>query len=217
MKGTVSPELGLSCIGNWSQIMKLKYGLWVLSLLLGVQSAQTLAEQKVELATFGGGCFWCMEPPYDKLDGVLKTVSGFSGGHVKSPSYKQVVRGNTGHTEVVQVSFDPSKISYEELLAVFWRNIDPFDGGGQFCDRGHAYRPVIFAHGEQQKKAAQASKDALGLDGNKTAIELFSNFYAAEEYHQDYYLKNSVRYKYYRYRCGRDQRLDEVWDNSAIN
>lgn len=197
--------------------MKLKYGLWVLSLLAGLHAAMVQAEEKVAVATFGGGCFWCMEPPYDQLDGVLKTVSGFSGGHVKNPSYKQVVRGNTGHTEVVQVSFDPSKISYEELLAVFWRNIDPFDAGGQFCDRGYAYRPVIFAHGEAQQKAAQASKDALALQGNKTSIESFSNFYAAEDYHQDYYLKNPVRYKYYRYRCGRDQRLDEVWESNESN
>jgi len=180
-------------------------------LTIPLQAQERVAE--IALATFGGGCFWCMEPPFDQLDGVIKTESGYSGGHVKNPTYKQVVRGNTGHVEVVQVSYDPSVISYQELLAVYWRNVDPYDVGGQFCDRGYSYRPVIFAHNDQQQKAAQLSKKQLQLTGNKTPVEDFSVFYPAEGYHQDYYQKNPVRYKYYRYRCGRDQRLSDVWDS----
>jgi len=187
-------------------------GLCLTLLTIPLQAQEKAAE--MALATFGGGCFWCMEPPFDKLDGVIKTESGYSGGHVKNPTYKQVVRGNTGHVEVVQVSYDASVISYQELLAVYWRNVDPYDGGGQFCDRGHSYRPVIFVHNDQQQKAALLSKKQLQLTENKTPVEDFSVFYPAEGYHQDYYQKNPVRYKYYRYRCGRDQRLSDVWDNS---
>lgn len=164
------------------------------------------------IATFGGGCFWCMEPPFDKLDGVVSTVSGFSGGHVANPSYKQVVRGNTGHTEVVQITYDPSKISYQELLQVYWKNVDPLDKGGQFCDRGWSYRPVIFAHNEEQQKLAEASRSELDVNGTiAVPVESYTSFYAAEDYHQDYYLKNPVRYKFYRYNCGRDKRLQQVW------
>ncbi|MGH1370668.1 MAG: peptide-methionine (S)-S-oxide reductase MsrA [Cellvibrionaceae bacterium] len=191
-----------------------------LGLSLGALTAQVHGEEKgktISVATFGGGCFWCMEPPFDKLEGVLKTESGYSGGHVKNPTYKQVVRGNTGHVEVVQVSYDAKVISYQELLAVFWRNIDPYDNGGQFCDRGYSYRPVIFAHDDAQIEAANLSKEALNLDGNKTPVEAFKNFYSAEKYHQDYYQKNPVRYKYYRYSCGRDQRLSDVWDKIDNN
>lgn len=167
------------------------------------------------LATFGGGCFWCMEGPFDKLDGVLSTTSGFSGGHVANPSYKQVVRGRTGHTEVVQVAYDPAKISYEQLLSVYWKNVDPFDKGGQFCDRGWTYRPVIFAHDEAQQQAAEKSRAELKLSGTiAVAVEGYKGFYAAEDYHQDYYQKNPVRYKFYRYNCGRDQRLQQVWGDS---
>lgn len=185
---------------------------WCFAVLMTPLQAQENVSE-VALATFGGGCFWCMEPPFDQLHGVIKTESGYSGGHVKNPTYKQVVRGNTGHVEVVQVSYDPSIISYQELLAVYWRNVDPYDSGGQFCDRGHSYRPVIFTHNQQQQKIAQLSKQQLQLASNKTPIEDFSVFYSAEDYHQDYYQKNPVRYKYYRYRCGRDQRLSEVWDS----
>lgn len=196
-----------------------QYGVWVI-LCFSLLAGQVYAEKTTKdlaLATFGGGCFWCMEPPFDKLEGVLKTESGYSGGHVKNPTYKQVVRGNTGHVEVVQVSYDPNVISYDELLAVFWRNVDPFDDGGQFCDRGYSYRPVVFAHDEAQTTAAKLSKSALNLKGNKTPVEAFKNFYSAEKYHQDYYQKNPVRYKYYRFRCGRDQRLTDVWDNTDNN
>ncbi len=169
--------------------------------------------------TFAGGCFWCMEPPYDELDGVIETISGFSGGHVSNPSYEQVVRGGTGHLEVVQVIFDPKIVSYEELLHVFWRNIDPFQADGQFCDRGSIYRSVIFAHDDDQRSAALASREdiaALELEDRPidTRIKDFEAFYPAEEYHQGYYRKNPVRYRYYRWRCGRDARLEELWSEN---
>jgi len=170
------------------------------------------------VATFAGGCFWCMEPPYDKLDGVKSTISGYMGGHVENPTYKQVTRGNTGHAEVVQVTYDPDVVSYETLLEVYWRNVDPFDGGGQFCDRGDSYRPEIFVHDEAQALAARQSKEDVAARFDRPiAVDVTEApaFYPAEDYHQDYYEKNPVRYKYYRWNCGRDQRLEEVWGDEA--
>jgi peptide-methionine (S)-S-oxide reductase len=171
-------------------------------------------------ATFAGGCFWCMEPPYDRLDGVIETISGFSGGHVENPTYEQVVRGGTGHLEVVQVIFDPAVVDYATLLHVFWRNIDPYQADGQFCDRGEIYRSAIFVHDEDQRQLAQASLAELAAAGPEdgpidTRILSFEAFYPAEEYHQGYYLKNPVRYRYYRWRCGRDQRLETLWGDQA--
>lgn len=168
-----------------------------------------------DIATFAGGCFWCMEPPYDKVDGVISTTSGYAGGHVKNPSYKQVTGGKTGHYETVQIEYDPDKVEYAELLEIYWRNIDPFDDGGQFCDRGPQYRAAIFAENERQADLARRSKQRLQEKiGNDrrivTEVLPAETFYPAEEYHQDYYKKNSLRYKLYRYSCGRDQRLDEV-------
>jgi peptide-methionine (S)-S-oxide reductase len=168
-------------------------------------------------ATFAGGCFWCMEPPYDKLDGVISTTSGYAGGHTENPTYRQVSAGVTGHAEVVQIIYDPERISYGELLDVFWRNVDPLDSGGQFCDRGDQYRTAIFYHDEQQKRLAEQSKAALDRSGSLTRsivteiVPLNDDFYAAEEYHQDYYIKNPLRYKYYRTACGRDRRLEQLW------
>jgi peptide-methionine (S)-S-oxide reductase len=169
-------------------------------------------------ATFAGGCFWCMEPPYDKLEGVISTTSGYAGGHVDKPTYKQVSAGVTGHLEVVQVVYDPDKIGYGELLDVFWRNVDPLDSGGQFCDRGDQYRTAIFFHDEGQKRLAEQSKAALEGSGQLSRpivteiLPLNGNFYAAEDYHQDYYMKNPLRYKYYRTACGRDRRLEQLWE-----
>jgi len=170
-----------------------------------------------EKATFAGGCFWCMEPPYDRLDGVISTTSGYAGGHVENPTYKQVSAGVTGHYEVVQVVYDPERISYQELLDVFWRNVDPVDSGGQFCDRGDQYRTAVFYHNERQKRLAERSKAALERSGRLPSqiateiVALNGNFYPAEEYHQDYYIKNPLRYKYYRTACGRDRRLGQLW------
>ena len=176
--------------------------------------------QGLQVATFGGGCFWCMEPPFDKLNGVVSTTSGYIGGSVSNPTYEQVSAGGTGHAEVVQVAYDPSKISYTKLLEVFWRNIDPLTPNRQFCDAGSQYRSAIFYHGDDQRRAAEASKRALEQSGRfkrpiVTQIVAASTFYAAEKYHQDYYLKNPVRYRFYRGRCGRDDRLKEVWGKQS--
>ena len=175
---------------------------------------------KTAVATFAGGCFWCMEPPYDKVPGVISTTSGYMGGKKRYPTYEEVSAGFTGHTEVVQVAYDPSKVSYEQLLEVFWRNIDPTVKDKQFCDEGSQYRTAIFVHDDAQLKAAEASK--AGLDRTKpfkdpivTPIQLAGEFWAAEDYHQDYYIKNPVRYSYYRTGCGRDARLKQLWGAAA--
>jgi peptide-methionine (S)-S-oxide reductase len=186
--------------------------------LVAAVSMALEAAQKDELAraTFAGGCFWCMEPPFDKLVGVVSTTSGYAGGHVERPTYEQVAGGGTGHAEVVQIVYDPARISYERLLEVFWVNVDPLDGGGQFCDRGDQYRTGIFYHSEDQKRLAEASKRKVEQRLGRsvaTAITPVGTFYKAEEYHQDYYEKNPVRYNFYRWNCGRDNRLEEVWGN----
>jgi peptide-methionine (S)-S-oxide reductase len=171
------------------------------------------------LATFAGGCFWCMEPPFDKLDGVVSTTSGYIGGHLDNPSYKQVSAGGTGHAEAVQIAYDPAKISYLKLLEVFWRNVDPLTPDRQFCDGGDQYRTAIFYHDDEQHRLAATSKRELKSSGQfdmpiVTEINPAATFYAAEDYHQDYYKKNPLRYTYYRYACARDQRLDELWGES---
>jgi peptide-methionine (S)-S-oxide reductase len=168
------------------------------------------------VATFAGGCFWCMEPPFDKLEGVISTTSGYTGGAKRNPTYREVSSGGTGHTEAVQVVYDPAKVSYEKLLQVFWVNVDPTDAGGQFCDRGSQYRTGIFVHDATQRKLAEASKAALEKskpfkEPVVTEIVPAGEFWAAEDYHQDYYKKNPLRYKYYRNGCGRDQRLQALW------
>jgi peptide-methionine (S)-S-oxide reductase len=175
--------------------------------------------QPYEKATFAGGCFWCMEPPFDKLDGVVSTTSGYIGGRTRNPTYEEVSAGGTGHAEAVQVVYDPARISYEQLLQVFWRNIDPTVRNRQFCDVGSQYRTAIFSHDAGQRRLAEASKAAL--ERNKpfsdpvlTEIAAAGEFYPAEEYHQDFYLKNPVRYKFYRTTCGRDSRLKELWGGS---
>lgn len=165
-------------------------------------------------AVFAGGCFWCMEPPFDRLPGVIATTSGFSGGTVANPTYRQVTAGGTGHLEVVEVRYDPARISYSQLLEVYWRQIDPFDGGGQFCDRGESYRPAIFAATPQERAAAEASADALAARFGRplaVTVEAAAPFWPAEAYHQDYYLENPARYRFYRSACGRDARLQAIW------
>jgi len=172
------------------------------------------------VATFAGGCFWCMEPPFDELDGVVATISGYTGGTLADPDYEQVSAGGTGHAEAVRVLYDPERVSYARLLEVFWRNIDPLTANRQFCDAGEQYRSAIFVHDDAQARAAEASRDALAKSGRLagrivTEIVPASAFYPAEDYHQDYYRKNPVRYKFYRYNCGRDERLRELWGNAA--
>ncbi|MDA2917106.1 peptide-methionine (S)-S-oxide reductase MsrA [Nitrospinae bacterium AH_259_B05_G02_I21] len=168
------------------------------------------------VATFAGGCFWCVESDFDKVPGVVRTISGYTGGLFKNPTYKQVSAGGTGHREAVQIFYDSKKVSYEKLLDIFWRSVDPTDAGGQFCDRGRSYETAIFANSPAQKRLAEASKQKLKKSGVLkmpivTPIETAGAFYPAEDYHQDYYKKNPLRYKYYRYGCGRDARIREVW------
>ena len=171
-------------------------------------------------ATFAGGCFWCMEPPYDELEGVTSTISGYTGGTKKNPTYEQVSAGTTGHTEAVEITYDPKKISYEKLLDVFWRNIDPTQRDGQFCDHGTQYRSEIFYHDDTQRKLAEESKAQLTkskpFKGEiVTDVTRAGEFYRAEDYHQDFYVRNPVRYKFYRSGCGRDARLKAVWGKLA--
>ncbi len=171
-------------------------------------------DKKYEKATFAGGCFWCIEPPFDKLDGVIETIAGYTGGTVKNPTYEQVSTGSTGHAEAVEIIYDPEVVSYEKLLDVFWLNIDPTDSGGQFADRGSQYRPEIFYHSEAQRKAAEASKKKLDESGKFSnpvvvAITEATEFYPAEEYHQGYYKKNELRYKMYKYGSGRQSFIDK--------
>ncbi len=189
----------------------------LLAMLLSASPTLASAADHHASAVFAGGCFWCMEPPYDELDGVLSTTSGFIGGHVADPSYEQVVRGGTGHVEAVKVVYDPEVVDYATLLEVFWRNVDPLDDGGQFCDRGEAYLTGIFVSNESERELAEASKQALDASGRfeqaiVTPIRERNTFYPAEEYHQNYYQKNPIRYRLYRFNCRRDQRLAELWD-----
>ena len=176
--------------------------------------APTLGSAQTAKATFAGGCFWCMEPPFDELAGVISTTSGYIAGKTKNPTYEQVSTGSTGHTEALQVAYDPKKITYEKLLEVFWRNIDPLAANGQFCDLGSQYRSGIFYHDGNQKSAAEKSKKSIQTRFKQpvaTEITGATVFYPAEDYHQDYYKKNPVRYKLYSHGCGRAQRLEEVW------
>jgi peptide-methionine (S)-S-oxide reductase len=170
-----------------------------------------------ETATFAGGCFWCMEGPFDSLPGVISVTSGYTGGPVRNPSYEQVSSGGTGHRESVEIIFDPTKITYARLLDVFWHNIDPLDNGGQFCDKGPQYRSAIFYHDDTQQKLAEESKTAVEKKLGRVATDILpaSNFWQAEEYHQHYYKKNPIRYHFYRFNCGRDQRLKAVWGSAA--
>ena len=185
-------------------------------LILMALAAFPAFAQKTEKATFAAGCFWCTEEAFEKVPGVVSAVSGYTGGTVKGPSYEQVSSGRTGHTEAVEVTFDPAKVSYEKLLDVFWLNHDPTVNNRQFCDSGSQYRPAIFVHNEEQKKLAEASK--AKWEKNKpfkqpilTPIVPAGEFWPAEDYHQDYYKKNPVRYKFYVTGCGRYARLDELW------
>ena len=176
------------------------------------------------VATFGAGCFWCTESDFDKVPGVIATISGFMGGTVANPSYDMVVSGKTGHAEVVQVTYDPGKVSYKQLLETYWKNVDPFDANGQFCDKGSQYRPVIFAHDAEQKSLADASKSdkAKELAARfkfpvAVSVEDAKTFTAADEYHQDFYKKNAGHYGRYRVGCGRDARLKQIWGAPVTN
>lgn len=201
---------------------KLRFFLVIACLLLSPQlinHAQAQVQQNrdhFKKATFAGGCFWCMEADFEKIDGVIQAISGFSGGHQANPTYKQVSTGGTGHTEVVQISYDARKVSFQKLLDIYWHNTDPTKSDRQFCDTGRQYRPVIFTHDDTQQLLAEQSMARLMQskpfkDPIVTEIVPLGKFYPAEEYHQDYYKKNPLRYKYYRHSCGRDKRLKELW------
>lgn len=192
--------------------------LTIVALLAGwamtAAAAESAPGSRTAKATFAGGCFWCMEPPFDELPGVIATVSGYTGGTHKQPTYQEVSAGDTGHVEALEVTYDPAKVSYEQLLEVFWRNIDPLDHGGQFCDRGQPYQTAVFYHDAEQRRLAEASKAKIQQRLGRavvTPLHAAAVFHAAEDYHQNYYQRNPVRYKYYRYRCGRDQRLEQLW------
>jgi peptide-methionine (S)-S-oxide reductase len=180
------------------------------------QSMQPANDAGSKTAIFAGGCFWCMEHPFDEIDGVVSVTSGYSGGSKQKPTYEEVSAGTTGHAEAVQVVYDPGKVSYQKLVDVFWHNIDPLTANAQFCDHGTQYRSAIFYLDDEQKRIAEASKEALAKSGRfdkpiVTQIVAASTFWPAEDYHQHYYKTNPVRYKFYRYNCGRDQRLEQLW------
>jgi peptide-methionine (S)-S-oxide reductase len=185
---------------------------------LTVCAAPVSGAAEPETAVFAGGCFWCVEADFDKAPGVLETVSGYTGGSVENPTYEQVSHGGTGHFEAVEVTYDPDRVSFGELVDIFWRTVDPTDAGGQFCDRGDSYRTAVFVADAAQREAAEASKTeaqaALG-QAIVTPILEADAFWPAEDYHQGYYEKNPLRYKYYRWNCGRDQRIEELWGGEA--
>ena len=189
-------------------------------LLIGAWNLQSTskaaAEATIGKAYFAGGCFWCMEEAFEKVEGVLSATSGYMGGTVANPSYEDVSSGRTGHAESVEVVYDPAKVSYQKLLEAFWRNVDPITPNAQFCDHGSQYRSAIFYQTDEEKRASDTSKQAIEQSKRftepiVTQIVMASHFYSAEEYHQDFYKKNPVRYKFYKYSCGRAQRLEELW------
>ena len=190
------------------------FGLPVWLSLLANAIAQQNESPKPATATFAGGCFWCVEADFDKVGGVISTTSGYTGGRTPNPTYEEVSRGGAGHAEAVEIVYDPAKVSYEKLLDVFWHNVDPLAKNSQFCDHGDQYRTAVFYHDEEQRRLAEVSKAAVQARFKQpvqTQITAAGPFYRAENYHQDYYLKNPIRYKFYRFNCGRDARLEELW------
>ena len=195
-------------------IERILLGLLLLAGVGALPAGAALAQPKLAEAVFAGGCFWCTESDFDQIPGVVSTVSGYSGGKVPNPTYEQVSGGGTGHIEVVKVVYDPARVSYQTLVARFFRTIDPLDGGGQFCDRGSRYASAIFVANSAERGVAEATKArAAALLKRPIATQILpaARFYPAEGYHQDYYKKNATKYKYYRWRCGRDARLTKVW------
>ena len=191
-------------------------------MVLYAKNSGPQTEGPYQKATFAGGCFWCMEPPFEKLDGVVEVWSGYTGGEEENPTYEEVSRGATRHAEAIQVIYDPSKVSYQELLNVFWMQVDPTDAGGQFVDRGPQYRPAIFYHNDEQRTLAERSKAVLDESGRYgkpvvTEVVKAGEFYPAEDYHQDYHKKSPVRYKLYRMNSGRDQYIKKVWKEEKDN
>jgi peptide-methionine (S)-S-oxide reductase len=199
-------------------LSRVRRSLAILFVLL-ILPLRSFAAEPTAKATFAGGCFWCMEPAFDGVEGVISTTSGYTGGHTENPSYEEVSSGTTGHAESMEVVYDPKKVTYEKLLDVYWHNVDPTTPNRQFCDGGTQYRSAIFYHDEEQKRLAEASKKKLEESKRfprvVTEIVPAGRFYPAEDYHQDYYRKNPIRYRYYRFGCGRDARLEELWGSEA--
>ena len=197
----------------------MRFGQQIISIAIAlslafIASAAGQGASQQQIATFAGGCFWCVEADFDKVPGVLSTTSGYTGGQVANPSYEQVSHGGTGHAEAVEIAFDPAKLSYQKLLDVFWHNIDPLAKDRQFCDHGRQYRSAIFYRNDEQRRLAEAAKAEVAKRFKEpiaTEIVPAGPFYKAEDYHQDYYSKNPIRYKFYRFNCGRDARLEELW------
>ena len=180
--------------------------------------AHAASGQQLQKAVFAGGCFWCVESDFDKVPGVVSTVSGYTGGKTADPTYRQVTAGGTGHYEAVEITYDPAKVGYEALLTAFWHSVDPTDDGGQFCDRGQSYETAVFVANEEERRLAEASKAAAQKKLDRpivTPILPAGPFFVAEDYHQDYYKNNPVRYRYYRFSCGRNSRVREVWGEHA--
>ncbi len=204
---------------KWLSITGLALGIGLAVAGGNKQEPLTPTTSGVETAIFAGGCFWCTESDFEKVEGVLTAVSGYTAGPEKNPTYKQVSSGRTGHTEAVKVTFNPDKVSYKQLLDIYWTTIDPTVENRQFCDTGSQYRTGVYYQGKEQKAAALGSlktlEDSERFQKIYTEVQPFNSFYLAEGYHQDYYKKNPVRYKFYRYNCGRDQRLKELWGESA--
>ena len=191
-------------------------------ILIAIGSTVHAMTSEKGVAIFAGGCFWCVESDFDKVPGVLETISGYTGGTQNNPTYKTVTAGGSGHYEAVKIVYDPKKISYKKLLHVFWRSVDPTDDGGQFCDRGHSYKTAVFAKGDEQLKIANASKKVIGKakllkDTIVTPILKAGPFFRAEEYHQDFHNKSAVRYNYYRYSCGRNAHVKSLWGKEAYS
>ena len=191
------------------------------ALFVGAPQTSHATDKGLQVATFAGGCFWCVESDFDHVTGVVRTISGYTGGDLKDPTYQRVTAGGTGHREAVRIFFDPDKVTYAILLEILWRSVDPTDGGGQFCDRGESYETAIFANSPEQRRLAEDSKRELEQSGalNRpiaTSIENAGPFYPAEDYHQDFYKKNPLRYNFYRLSCGRDTRLKELWGKDAL-
>jgi peptide-methionine (S)-S-oxide reductase len=192
----------------------LKTALTALALAVTALSGAAQAQDKLKTAIFAAGCFWCVEEAFDKVDGVVETTSGYTGGVQPNPTYEQVSANTTGHAEALRVKYDPARVTYAQLLDTFWHNVDPFDGGGQFCDRGSSYRGAIFVMTDEEEKLAQESKAKIAAEFKRevaTEITRATPFYPAEGYHQDYHARNSLRYTFYKWNCGRAQRLEEIW------
>ena len=186
----------------------------LIALAIAASSIAAQAQDRTKTAIFAGGCFWCVEEAFDKVDGVVETTSGYTGGVLPNPTYEQVSSHTTGHAEALRVKYDPARVSYAQLLDVFWHNVDPFDGGGQFCDRGSSYRSAIFVMTEEEERLAKDSMEKVAQQfGRKVETEIVhaAPFYPAEGYHQDYHSRNSLRYSFYKWNCGRAQRLEEIW------